>query len=314
MQNILFLGGSGFIGKNIVESFSEDRNCNLIVITRNSFLINDMLFLKPNITVLVGELEDFDFIEDLIIEHEVNVIIHMLSSLIPSSSDIHFYESINKIIVPTFKLIDFIADRNIKFLYFSSGGTIYGNTSSIIKESHLLNPINNYGLSKLMIENYINYKSNRSTLDFIIIRPSNVYGKHQSFNSNQGFISVAINKIYNNIPIEVWGDGNSVRDYIQVDDVVFFVRKLLSDFSHGSTTINLSTGIGKSLLDIIILIEKNTKKKAIIHFKNKRSVDANTIVLDNSKLLMIIPHDFISIDQGIKSQVNYFKKILNNAN
>lgn len=313
MYTILLLGGTGFIGKNIIESFAKDKNYNIIVVTRNPCLIDDPLFLESNITIETGTLVDTDFIKNVIIKHDVNVIIHLLSSLIPSSSDTDFYDGMNNIIIPTFKLIDFIANKNIKFLFFSSGGTIYGNAISVINENTALNPINNYGFSKQIIEDYLRYKSNSCSLDCIVLRPSNVYGKYQSFDGNQGFISVAINKIFSEIPIEIWGDGNAVRDYIHIDDVVYVVKKIVSQ-SVTNVTLNLSTGIGKSLLEIIILIEKHMRKNAIIHFNTKRPVDATTVILDNSELLALIPHQFISVDEGIKNQINYFNTVLKNAN
>lgn len=312
MHNILLLGGTGFIGKNIIESFSTDRNCNLIVLTRSSLFIEKELFFAPNVTLVTGEFKNIDFIKDIIDQYDINVIIHLISSLIPSSSDEVFYDGIQNIIIPTFKLIDFIANKKIKFIFFSSGGTIYGNAISIIKETNNLNPINNYGHSKLMIENYINLKKNNSAIDYIVVRPSNVYGKYQSFDGNQGFISVAINKISNGIPIEIWGDGNSVRDYIHVNDVVFIINKLINQ-SVSNVTLNISTGIGKSLIEIITLIEKRTRKKAIINFNSKRGVDANAVVLDNSKLQFLLTQKNITVEEGIELQIEYFNTIVPNA-
>lgn len=314
MNNILLLGGTGFIGKNIIESFSKDSSCNLIVLTRNTTSIESSLLFNTNVTVITGELKNIEFIKGLIAEQNINVIIHLLSSLIPSSSEIAFYESIQSVIVPTFQLIDYIADKNIKLIFFSSGGTIYGNVGEFpIKEDNTMKPINNYGLSKLMVENYISFKNNKSSLDYVVLRPSNVYGKYQTFEGNQGFISVAINKIFNDIPIEIWGDGSSVRDYVHVDDVVFTVKKII-DQSISKVVLNLSTGIGKSLLEIIAVIENVSKRKAIVNFDKKRGVDADTVILDNSLLQSVVPQQHLGIEDGIKRQVEYFNTIVFDAN
>jgi UDP-glucose 4-epimerase len=308
MYNILLLGGSGFIGKNIVESFIGDESCKLIVVTRNLNLARSTFLTEKDIIIEVGELSNSDFIESIIDLHEINVIIHLASGLIPSSSDDVFYEGMDNVVIPTFKLIDYISNKEIKFIFFSSGGTIYGDATSIINESHTLNPINNYGFSKLLIEKYINFKVITSKLNSFIIRPSNVYGRHQSFDGNQGFISVAISKIYHKLPIEIWGDGNSVRDYIHINDVVSAVKKIIFN-SIAPCTLNLSTGVGKSLIEIIAIIEKNLDQKAIIHFNNKRKVDADSIILDNSKLKSIFPMEFIAIEEGIKNHIQYFKTV-----
>lgn len=313
MKNILLLGGTGFIGKNIIEFYINDLDVNLILVTRNISNVDTRLFLFERIAVKIGSISDIDFIKNIVIDCRINVIIHLVSNLIASSSDDEFYEGMDNVVIPTFRLIDFIANKEIKLLFFSSGGTVYGNSTSRIDESALLNPINNYGFSKLLIEDYIYFKRNNSQLNCVIIRPSNVYGNFQSFVGNQGFISVAINKIFNSEAIEIWGDGNSIRDYIHIDDVVEVIHKLLCH-SISNTTLNLSTGVGKSLLDIIAIIEKNLDKKAIIHFNNKRNVDANTVILDNSKLVRTIPQQFIDVEEGIKKQINHFMKCFKNVN
>lgn len=312
MLNILILGGTGFIGKNIIESFENDTDYNIIVVSRNTKLVDDSFFINKKVKIVFGSIRDYNFIEKIILDYKVNVIFHLVSSLIPSSSQVDFYNSLDDVIVPTFKLVDFIATRDIKLVFFSSGGTIYGNSTYSIKENTTLNPINNYGYSKLIIENYIRYKSNISPLSYIILRPSNVYGKYQSFNGNQGFISVAINKIQNDKVINIWGTGKTIRDYIHVDDLTAILKKILVKHISNSS-FNLSTGIGFSLLEIIKIIENNLNKNAILSFNSERIVDANSVILDNSKILDIIDHNFISIQEGINSQINHFKTTICNA-
>lgn len=313
MKNILLLGGTGFIGKNIIELYLTNSDVNVIVIARNVKIIEEDYLKSKNIKFIEGSITNFDFIAKTIIDFNVNVVIHLISSIISSSSIEEFYVGIDNFVIPTFKLIDFIAGKDIKLVFFSSGGTIYGNNHDVIIEATKLNPINNYGYSKLIIENYIQLKSNTTNLNYIILRPSNVYGKHQAFYSNQGFISVAINKIYHDLPIDIWGDGNTIRDYIDVVDVALILQKLL-DSSISNVTLNLSTRKGFTLLEIISIIENNLKKQAFVNFKGKRIVDASTIILDNTKLLEIINHDFIDINVGVRNQINYFTTILKNAN
>lgn len=305
MYNILLLGSSGFIGKNIIEALSPNKKYNLVLLSRNDKIQTEKFYENKSIKILKGDFKNTNLIESIIEEYEINIIIHLISGLNPSSSDNEFYNTIDEVIVPTFKLIDFISNKNIKFIYFSSGGTIYGNASSVIKETHQKNPINKYGYSKLLIENYIKHKSNISKLDYIILRPSNVYGKYQSFTGNQGFISVAINNINNNIPLQIWGDGYSVRDYIHVDDVIAILIKLI-DSTYMNVTFNLSTNVGTTLLQIIEITERHLNKKAIIKFNEKRIVDAEVVILDNTKLTNTVKHNFTELSEGIQQQIKYY--------
>lgn len=311
MKNILILGGTGFIGKNIIEFYSKDITVNLVIVARNIKSVDLKDFDSERITLKTGFVSDVDFIKDVIIDYKINVIIHLVSGLIPSSSKEEFFERMNDVVIPTFALIDFISEMKVKFVFFSSGGTIYGNAKDVIDETNNLNPLNNYGFSKLIIENYLKFKSNTTSLNYIILRPSNVYGKYQSFDGSQGFISVAINKLQHDLPIHIWGDGNIVRDYIHVNDVVVVLEKLL-DGNFSNLEINLSSGVGYSLLQVLKIIEQKLEKEAVLLFDKKRIVDADKVILNNSKLLKLVNHDFLSLNDGIENHIfNYMNLIKN---
>jgi UDP-glucose 4-epimerase len=308
LQNILLLGGSGFIGKNIIEYVESNKNINLYVCVRNK----DNTFCDKeyfeNIRYIHYSHFDDIVIIDIINQYDINCIIHLISSLKPSSCEMLFYESFNTFILPTFKLLDFVADRNIKFVYFSSGGAVYGNYNEPITEQFDRNPINFYGFSKLLVENYIFFKSKTSNLDYIILRPSNAYGKYQNFKSDQGFIAVAIDKIVNKNKIQVWGSGNVLRDYIYVSDIVEILFILL-ERNVSRNQFNISSGQLFSVNDIINTIEKELNINAIVEYNKERKIDAPKIELLNDKIKSIFPFNFININDGIKKQLEFYKSI-----
>ncbi len=308
MYNILLLGGTGFIGKNIIESFYSDKKCNLIVVSRDPNLLENPIFLGDNITVMIGSLLDSDFIENLIDDYKINVIIHLASSLIPSSPESAFFDGMNSIIIPTFKLIDFIANREIKFIFFSSGGTIYGNASFLIKETNSLNPINNYGFSKLIIENYIKFKSNSSRLNYIILRPSNVYGKYQSFDGNQGFISVAVNKIHYDKTIEIWGDGSVRREFMYVEDLADFIFYAIEHFENMPQNINVGLGHDYTINEYYNIIAKVVGYKGKFVHDLSKPVGMKQKLIDDTKLKAFGWHYKTSLEEGILKTYDYYRQ------
>ena len=304
-KNILLLGGTGFLGKNIVEKLIES-NHRLILIVRDSKKALNF-FNDESISLIEGDLSDLILIDKTIEEYDVNLVIHLISNLIPSSLEKDFNNELKDVITPTFKLLGLLSDKKIKVIYFSSGGTIYGASENIISENSILNPINYYGYSKLMIENYIFYLNRTKNLSFLILRPSNVYGKYQKLDSKQGFIAVALNKALSNETIEIWGDGNVVRDYIDVIDVSNGLNELIN-MDASDTILNIGTGKGSSLNDILSMIEKNLKIDLKINYKNKRKVDVNKVILNINKIKEVIGFTPKDLTIGLENFISIIKK------
>jgi UDP-glucose 4-epimerase len=305
-KNILMLGASGFIGKNIVESFLEN-NYNLTILTRSKTLLFNKFKSNYAIEILESSLKDISVIKQIIEINNIDIVIHLASGLIPSSNKDDFNKEMNEIILPTYSLLEYLSEKKIKIIYFSSGGTIYGKVQeNRINENQSLQPINYYGYSKLMIENYIQFLHRTKNLSYLILRPSNVYGKYQRLESKQGFISVSIGKVLSGKPIEIWGDGETIRDYINVQDVAILTKKLI-DMNITNEIINLGSGIGISLNNIINLLQKNIDKKFEIEYKNSRSVDLDKMVLDTSKLNSYIEYKFKNLEDGIGEFLEYIK-------
>jgi len=302
MKNILLLGGDGFIGKNIIEKFLGG-NYHIIVIDKS----NDYLYSKysnnKRIKLIEGELSNIEFVNEVISTHHVEIVIHLISTLIPSSNVDDFHNDLFSVVYPTFKLIDFLDKKNIKIVFFSSGGTIYGNSNKPLQEIHKLAPINYYGYSKLMIERYIQFRSRVGKLKFLIIRPSNVFGKHQRINSSQGFIAITTKRIIEGKEIEIWGDGRTVRDYIYVSDLVDAVDKLLIN-NVLNEVVNIGSGVGTNLLEIVNIIERLLNKQAKLVFKEKRSVDLDYMVLNIDKIKSFVSFNPMPVEEGIKLFIN----------
>ncbi len=110
--------------------------------------------------------------------------------------------------------MDYCASNHIEFVFLSSGGTVYGVKGGVISENEPVAPISYYGLSKVQIEDLINFYHRRYNLNYLILRPSNPYGFGQNLYGKQGLIAVIIGKILSKESIVVFGDGTTIRDYI----------------------------------------------------------------------------------------------------
>jgi UDP-glucose 4-epimerase len=264
-----------------------------------------------DVCIFNAELSQTSLIQSFITDYEIEVVIHLACNMVPASTYDDFDNEISSIILPTYKLIDFLSETRIQLIFFSSGGAIYGNIKkNKINEDALLNPISLYGYSKLMIETYITYKSKTTNLNYIILRPSNIFGKHPKKFTNQGLIPIVIERILNNKEITIWGNGTNVRDYIYVDNISKVVSKIL-EFNISNQIFNIGSGVGYSQLEIINILERELNRKAKLIFENPRMVDINRVVLDINKLYNKLDFKPTNSKVDIRLYANELKKDIN---
>ena len=304
MKNILILGGTGFIGRNISESLCKGK-FNIVLLSRYKKFFGYKRC--RNVKVIYGFLSDIQLIKSILSEENIEVVLHLASNLIPASNKCQFYSELKEIIFPTIETLDHIASLNIKIVFFSSGGAVYGSSNQNIDETYPLHPINYYGQSKLIIEKYILFLKRYKGLRYVILRPSNVYGKYQRVESEQGFIAVAAGKMISGNTIEIWGKGDATRDYVNVSDVAKVVRNILEK-DIDNEIFNLGTGIGHTLLDIVNILEEQLDIKAKLKFKDNRIIDLKKITLDIKKLSSFVKYDPVTLEAGVVEFIKTLSK------
>lgn len=299
MKNVLLIGGEGFIGSNLVKKLLiEDCKVSILGSTKRAPSMS-------NVKKYYGKLEDYDLIDKILINDSIDTVIHLASTLIPSSTLENFFNEVDQVIKPTIKLLSLFAVKNIKFVYFSSGGTIYGvNETGVFSESDSNEPISFYGQSKLFLEQSILMENRRLGLNFLIIRPSNPYGIGQNIFGKQGLIAASIGHILNGERIEIWGDGKVIRDYIHIDDLINATFKLLRS-GVNNQVFNIGSGVGYSVLEIIDVLKRCTNIDFEVVFLKGRLVDVPFMILEIEKLKRIVGDNMISIEEGISRFYNY---------
>lgn len=298
MKKILFIGGAGFIGSNLIKCIS-DREYEIHVCEPSSANVQRL----KDIQVILHScsLNNIEYIKKIIIDNEIDIIVHLVSTLIPGSTYENYKEEYKNVIFPSIELMEICAERDIRFVYFSSGGTIYGNRNDVLPfvEQDPMAPISYYGWSKQMMENSILFMHRTKGLNYLIIRPSNPYGHGQYLYGKQGLVAVAIGKILKNEPVEVWGDGSAVRDYIYIDDLANVFIQLI-DKDVNNTTLNVGSGRGYSVNDVLAFLKIVSNKDFKIEYENPRPVDVSNMVLDISNLEQYMFFEFTPFMEGIK--------------
>lgn len=304
MEKYLFIGGRGFIGSNIIRHMNP--NDSIYILDCN--LPDNIQPSNANIHYVSGKISDIELILNIIQTNGITKIVHLVSTLIPGSNFDDYISEYSNIIIPTIKLIKICSENNIQFVYFSSGGTIYGNRKSLEsnKEDEPKEPISYYGLSKQMIENSILFENRKSGLKYLIIRPSNPYGPGQNIHGNQGLIAVSIGKILSDEPITIWGDGSSIRDYIYIDDLARIVVQLIGN-DVSDAIINIGSGHGYSINKIISIIDSIEPKHIEVNYSQSRDVDVANMILDITLMKSLVDIKLTPIEEGIQNFYEYEK-------
>ncbi len=298
-EKILITGGLGFVGSNLTNFFSELNEVLILDIENsNPYQIKT----SPNV-----EIENIDIrsekISKIISLFKPTSIIHCAAqtSVIDSIKDPEKTKSIN--IEGTNNLVSEIKKLDgCYFTFISSGGAIYGEPKYLpVDEKHSVNPISEYGKSKLEGEKIVSKLLYKSKIEYSILRPSNIYGPKQK---SQNVIPIFINKMLKNNKIIIYGDGNSTRDYIYIDDLVNIINLFCT--KKISSKINLSSNYEVKIIDIYKILKEKLNYKLNPIFKEKRKGEVENIVLDNSELISITNYSqFTNIVDGIEKTVNF---------
>lgn len=297
-KTILLIGGAGFIGANIIRRLDKDKFRILVVEPEGAYTgrLDGMA-----VELLYGSLNNIDFIKSCIEQYDVKIVVHLVSMLIPGSTYEEYKREYKDVIFPSIELMEICALNGVRFVYFSSGGTVYGNKNDVYPfvETDMMKPISYYGWSKQMMENSIHFMHRTQGLDYLILRPSNPYGHGQNLYGKQGLVAVAIGKLLKNEPVEVWGDGSAVRDYIYIDDLAGIFAKLMERDVH-NTTLNIGSGRGYSVNDVLAFLKIVSQQDFKIVYQNPRPVDVSNMVLDVRELKKLVDVELTPFMDGIR--------------
>lgn len=204
-------------------------------------------------------------------------------------------------IVDTVLLINTCVECKVKKIFFaSSGGAVYGNKEKFpINELEEAQPISEYGIQKLMIEDYLKYISKTSQIPTVSLRIANPYGPYQPPFSGQGIIATFLASCLQGKDVEILGDGNCFRDYIYIDDLCECIYCcLLTDIPEG--VYNVGSGVKTSILEICEVISRVVGKEVQRTLKPAFGAQVKNNVLDCAKIKEQINWKCnISMNEGI---------------
>lgn len=274
--NCAVLGAGGFIGTNLCRALVGRVNSLRAFGRRQSF--PEAL---RGCEWMPGNFADPTCLSDIV--SGCDVVFHLVNATTPASANVDKVADLNANVVSTLNLLDVCRETGVRRVVFvSSGGTVYGIPNQIpTPETAPTNPITAYGISKLAIEKYLGLYEYLHGLEYRVLRVANPFGPYQSTHKNQGVVAAFLRRSLNGKPIEIWGDGSVIRDYLYVDDVV---EALILCATHEGLgrIFNVGSGEGRSLKDIVMAIDRLLGSDISVEYRPGRPVDVPVSVLDTS--------------------------------
>jgi len=303
-MSLLITGGTGYIGSHtVVELLNIDQDIVIVDNLSNSstkVLERVKKITGKGVTFIQADICDTSAMDDVFSTHDISAVIHFAGlKAVGESNEIPLSYYHNNV-AGSVTLFQTMAKHGVKNLVFSSSATVYGeNNISPLDESMPTSATNPYGQTKLMIE-HILFDLAKSDADWSIacLRYFNPIGAH-----NSGLIGENPNGIPNNLlpyvaqvavgrlpELQVFGDdydtpdGTGVRDYIHVVDLAQGHVKALQalDKISGCQPVNLGTGNGTSVLEIVNTFKAISKQDIAYAIKPRRAGDIATVFADAS--------------------------------
>jgi UDP-glucose 4-epimerase len=245
---VLVTGGAGFIGSNVADRLVE-RGAEVAVFDDLSTGFRE--FVPPRARFYEGDLADPAQIERSVAEFRPEVVSHHAAQIDVRKSVTDPLHDARVNVLGSLALLQSAARHGVrKIIYASTGGAIYGEGKELpARETHPIHPEAPYGASKHAVEHYLHLSRRLHGLDYTALRYPNVYGPRQNPLGEAGVNAIFIGLMLEGKRPRVFGDGEQVRDYLYVDDVV--EANLLAIERGGGEILNLGTGVGVSVNDIV---------------------------------------------------------------
>ena len=293
-DGILIIGGTGFIGSALVKRLQLQNTRAVHVLARHAERSTlDYVFSHR------GSIDDADLVREIL--PHCSTIIHAASTTTPGVSAKQPSLEATQNILPTLRFLELLSEFPAKqILYISSGGTFYGHPpTNPVTEATTFSPQSYYGAGKVAIEAFLKAYQYQTGSSVISLRPSNVYGDGQPFRQGFGLIRTMFEHVLNRTSLEIWGDGEIIRDFIYIDDVVDVCVALL-DKENISGSYNIGFGEGYSINSVLQQLEAVCKTTVSKKFLPARQIDVQSIVLNTQNLRQLLEwKPKIELEQGL---------------
>jgi len=307
-KRILITGGMGFIGSHLARKNLQDGN-QVAILSRSAKKKHNIKDIVDKVELFIGDVKDISEKE----VKDMDAIFHLAGTVNNYSINDNPYIDIDVNCNGTIALLEAIRKYNPKTrLILGSTFFVNGNVDKLpVNTSSPCNPLGLYGATRLAAEHFCHVYNNVFDLDSVIARFTNVFGPYeQGDNKKKAGFNFMINCAVNGEELKVYNNGEFIRDYIYVDDVVDACQVLME---RGERDKVYYVGRGehvpfRNLIDIIHRELPSVKISSINPPQFHERVGIKDFVSDITDLVALGWKPRVSLEEGIKRTISYYRK------
>jgi UDP-glucose 4-epimerase len=308
MKTVLFLGGNGFLGKNVIDWYerfvanTQSEAIQFIVTGRSDSPVAQSQ--TSRVTYFQVDFSNTAALRHIFEQRDIAEVFHFVSATVPSNPNQNISRDIHTNLLGTIGLLELMAEFKVERLtYISSGGAIYGDVAKGSAQEEDFNvPNNSYGIVKLTIEKYIHLFNKLYGIDYLILRVSNPFGAWHS-NEKNGLINIAVRRGLSGQPVTVWGDGLQTKDYIFAEDFARIFWELHRK-NIKNRILNIGSGQLYSILDILANIKKIIPALTWT-FEEAKSFDTKKVAFSLDSLRKIMTIENTDFQEALQKTVDW---------
>ena len=303
-MKVLVTGGAGFIGSNVVDGLILEGHKVVVVDNLTSGKKEN---LNPDAKFYCMDIRDNN-LKEIFERENPDVVSHQAAQIDvrKSVSEPVYDAEVN--ILGTINILECARAFGVKKIIFaSSGGVMYGECDTLpASEDFPAQPLSPYGVAKRCCELYLEvYQFNYGT-KFIVLRYANVYGPRQDPNGEAGVVAIfTLKMLKGELPV-IYGDGEQIRDYVYIDEVVR--ANMLALKTDKSGIYNIGTGAGTSVNGLYKNLTGLTGFNSNPQYGPWRQGELKKNCLNCGKALEDLGwRHAVGLEKGLKKTVEYFK-------
>ena len=307
MTKFLVTGGAGFIGSHLVDRLIEEGHH---VAIADDLSTGSLENVNPRAAFYETDIRNADLNgvfekekPDFVSHHAAQMDVRRSVREPIFDADVNILGSIN--------LIENCLRHSVdKIIYISTGGAVYGEPDYLpVDEEHPIRPLCQYGISKHTVEHYLYFYGHTYGIRYTVLRYPNVYGPRQNPFGEAGVNAIFIGKMLRKEVPTIFGDGEQLRDYVYVSDIV---EANLAALQRGDgQTYNIGSGIGTSVNHIYEKLQHIIGFSAPPIYSEPRTGEIQRTYLEASKAQRELGwRAQIGLDEGLRQTVEWFRTYL----